>query len=116
MAGQRQTDLKGEWGGRGIRLTLTADGGSFELDCAHGTLDQALALDDKGGFDVAATLFAEHGGPVRKDEVASSTPVRCRGALDGPSLTLELVPKDGIDPIASYALRRDEHGRLMKCR
>jgi len=44
----------GAWGGDHVLLTVTDNGGRVELNCAHGTLDHPLRLDDAG------RLRAEH--------------------------------------------------------
>src|SRR5262249_24911263 len=43
----------GTWGGDHVVLTVTDGGGTVEMDCAHGTLDHPLQLDDAGRFSVA---------------------------------------------------------------
>jgi hypothetical protein len=105
----------GTWGGLHIGLEVTADGGTLELDCAHGTLDQVPSLDDKGRFDVKGTYVQEHGGPIRKDEDQSGRPARYRGTVAGDSMTLEIVPEGGpsFEPLT---LTFGAKPKIMKCR
>ena len=72
----------GAWGGDHVVLTVTDSGGAVEMDCAHGTLDQPLRLDDRGRFYVAGTFIPEHGGPIRADEAAQQRPARYQGRID----------------------------------
>ena len=53
----------GAWGDDHVVLTVTDNGGRVEFDCAHGTLDHPLRLDDRGRFSVPGTFVPERGGP-----------------------------------------------------
>ena len=46
----------GAWGGDHAALTVTDNGGRVEFDCAHGTLDHPLQVDERGRFSVAGTF------------------------------------------------------------
>src|SRR5262245_16973798 len=103
----------GVWGGQHLRLTVTDNGGTSEFDCAHGSLDSALAVDAEGRFDVPGTLVHE-GGPVREgvEEVRQS--VRYTGRTDGRAMEIDVVSAAG-ERIGAYHV---EHGRpatLRKC-
>src|ERR1700681_1106258 len=58
----------GLWGGEHISMQVTAHRTTVEYDCAHGTIDQRIALDRRGRFNVPGIHVAEHGGPVRQNE------------------------------------------------
>jgi hypothetical protein len=106
----------GKWGGRGAQLEVTAKGGSIELDCAHGTLDEPLQLGAEGTFDVKGTFVLERAGPSREDGGGQGPPVRYRGRLQGDTLSLTIV-RDG-EPTAELAqvkVTRGQAGRLRKC-
>lgn len=115
-AGGRATKIAGgEWGGEHVRLVVREAGADVEFDCAHGSLDAALAVDEKGGFDVPGRFTRRSGGPVHKDRPPQSEPVRYRGAVAGDSMTLEVVPADGGESYGSFRLKRAEPGRLVRC-
>ena len=42
----------GLWGGEHISLEVTEQGATIEYDCAHATIEQRIALDRRGRFDV----------------------------------------------------------------
>ena len=104
----------GEWGGAHVRLTVGANGGTIEFDCAHGSLDAPLKLDAGGRFDVPGRLAFE-GGPARKDEAEGSRPARYRGETDGQRLSLE-VTLEGGESAGRFSLTRNGPARLVKCR
>lgn len=106
----------GTWGGRGARLEVTAKGGTVELDCAHGSLDEPLRLGADGSFDVKGTFVLERGGPVRMDADDKGEAVRYRGRLDGETLSLAIV-KDGDPPkeLGKVKVGLGQPVRLRKC-
>jgi hypothetical protein len=104
----------GEWGGTHVRLTVVESGGTIEFDCAHGTLDEPLALDASGRFDVKGRFVGE-GGPTPKDEAASGSPARYRGESDGRLMSLE-VTLEGGESAGTFSLTRGGAARLFKCR
>ena len=104
----------GEWGGAHVRLTVGANGGTIEFDCAHGSLDEPLALDASGRFDVKGRLVGE-GGPTRQDETASGSPARYRGESDGRLMSLE-VTLEGGESAGTFSLTKGGAARLFKCR
>ena len=104
----------GEWGGEHVRLSLEDAGGKIEFDCAHGSLDGPLTLDDSGHFDVAGRLIWE-GGPVQKDEMANARPARYRGETDGKQMSLA-VTLEGGESAGMFSLARGGRAKLVKCR
>jgi hypothetical protein len=102
----------GVWGGEHLQLVVTEAGGTTEFDCAHGSLDSPLALDEEGRFDVPGTLVRE-GGPIREDPQPSQS-VRYVGRTNGRSMRIEVVSAAG-EGLGAYSV---EHGRpaiLRKC-
>ena len=82
---------EGRWGGIGLSVEVTSSGAKIELDCAHGTIDALLTLDDRGNFDLPGTLVLEHGGPVREGETERKEAIRVTGRLDGQTLMVRIV-------------------------
>jgi len=102
----------GDWGGEHVRLTVSDASGSIEFDCAHGTLDAPLQVDDGGRFEVPGS-FVREGGPVvpgREDRQN----VRYAGKTDGRSLDLEIVREDG-ERLGPFRLKLGERPKLFKC-
>jgi hypothetical protein len=103
----------GAWGGDHVLLTVTDNGGRVEFNCAHGSLDHPLVLDDEGHFNVIGTFVPEHAGPVLRPE--ESRPARYAGRLDRGKLeiTVTLEGQTGRGP---YTLSLAKDPKLEKCR
>jgi hypothetical protein len=106
----------GTWGGEHIRLEVTAQGGQVEYDCAHGTIDQKIIPDGQGRFDVAGTNVREHGGPVRKDEIAESHPAQFTGQIKGNTMTLTVTESDTKETVGTFSLVYGQQPHIVKCR
>lgn len=104
----------GAWGGDHVALTVTDNGGRVEFDCAHGTLDHPLGLDDRGRFSVAGTFVPEHGGPVRSDEAAQTRPARYQGRLDRDELEFT-VTVEGQPGQGPFTVALAKAPKLTKC-
>ncbi len=104
----------GVWGATGARLTLTEQGGTLELDCAHGGLDQRLIV-SSGRFDVPGFFVAEHGGPTRADETPDREPVRFTGEAANDVLVLRIVHSRTPRTDGPWDLRLGQPGRIVKC-
>jgi hypothetical protein len=104
----------GTWGGEHIFLEVSEKGAEVEFDCAHGQISQPLTLNQRGDFDVAGTFSPEHGGPVLKDEPASSNPASYSGHLLGDTMTLTVT--QGKEKIGTFTLTRGARPVLRKCR
>ena len=102
----------GDWGGEHVRLTVSDASATIEFDCAHGTLDAPLKVDDGGRFEVPGS-FVREGGPVvpgREDR----QDVRYAGKTDGRSLDLEVLRPDG-ERLGPFRLNIGERPKLFKC-
>jgi hypothetical protein len=107
---------EGRWGGTGIALDVTPSGAKVELNCAHGPIEGALSLDDKGGFDLPGTLVRERPGPVRMDrEEEPGLAVRYVGRLDGETLELRIIRPEAPGPPGPLAAKHGQTPRLLKC-
>ena len=106
----------GNWGGEHISLQLTAQGGTVEFDCAHGTIARKLVLDRSGRFDVPGTYVEEHGGPVRANEQAKEFPVRYTGSVKDGKLKLTITRSDTKKNLGTFTLAHGQEAFLVKCR
>ena len=113
---RRKTLPLGVWGGIHIRMEVTPQGSTIELDCAHATIGQSIPLDRGGRFTVAGIYVPEHGGPVRRDEAAAGYPVRFSGRLSGKTLTLSIRKGDTRASIGAFTLRLGTPPIVRKCR
>jgi len=104
----------GAWGGEHIFLEVSEKSAKVEFDCAHGEISQAMALDQRGDFDVSGTFSAEHGGPVRRDESENSSPARYSGHVIGDTMTLTVTR--GKENVGTFTLTRGAQPMLRKCR
>lgn len=105
----------GAWGGEHISLNVTGKGGGFELDCAHGSLDEPLSVGGDGSFDVRGRLVRERGGPVRAGETPDSYPARLSGRVEGARMTLRIVLTDSGESVGEFSLERGRDPQLTKC-
>jgi len=115
LAGCRGDQVpNGAWGGDHVVLTVTDGGGTVELDCAHGTMDQPLRLDDRGRFSVAGTFVPEHGGPVQADESPQQRPARYQGRLDRQDIefTITVEGQTGQGP---FTVTLGKAPKVTKC-
>jgi hypothetical protein len=106
----------GMWGGDHIRLEVSDNGSQVDYDCAHGTIDQKIVLDAKGGFEVQGTHVRERGGPVRKDDTADSHPASYSGRVDGNRLFLTVTESDTKTAVGTFALTYGDRGKIVRCR
>lgn len=115
MSAETRSVPSGEWGGQHVRVSIRADGGAVELDCAHGVIDESLALDSHQRFEAAGRYMPEHPGPVHEDELDQSRPARYRGRLDGETITFEIVFANG-ETVGPYTAGLGRPSRVVKCR
>ncbi len=104
----------GSWGADHVVLTVTDNGGRVEFDCARGTLDHPLRLDDRGRFSVAGTYVPEYGGPVRTGEESQSRPARYQGRLDRQKVEFT-VTVEGQTGQGPFTVTLGKAPKLTKC-
>ena len=105
----------GAWGGDHVVLTVSDNGARVEFDCAHGTLDHPLRVDDRGQFSVAGTFVLDHSGPVRADEVAAVHTARYQGRIDRQKVEFTLTV-EGQTAQGPYTVTLAKAPKLEKCR
>jgi hypothetical protein len=108
--------LLGAWGGEHISLELTAQGGTLEFDCAHGTIPGDIVPDRSGRFDVPGRYVEEHGGPVREKESSAGFAVRYSGQVTDDRMTITVTRSGTKTRLGTFTLVRDREPSLVKCR
>jgi hypothetical protein len=106
-------DLRGEWGGEHVSLTITDAGSSLLFDCAVGTIPGPFTVDAQGRFDLSGTFTPGTGGP----EPITPRPAQgatYSGRVSGQSMSLT-VAIDGDLPAFSYELKQGEPPQLFLC-
>ncbi len=106
----------GQWGGEHISLDVTPQGASVEYDCAHGSINQKIAPDNQGRFNVTGTHVREHGGPVRRDEIPDSHPAEFNGQIKNNTMTLTVTETDTKEVVGTFTLVYGQNPRIVKCR
>ena len=105
--------LTGDWGGVHVGLTLDANGGRLEYDCAAGTM-APLVPGAGGRFEVEGTHTPGHGGPVREGEVMPTYSVRFSGTVRGDRMTLQGRMENGV-LLGPFELRRGAEPMILRC-
>jgi hypothetical protein len=105
----------GTWGGGQVSMSVTDAGATLEFSCAHATIDESLALDSEGRFDVTGTYVREHGGPIREGEVPDAHPARFAGSVAGSTMTLTITLSEDGANIGTFVLVLGEPGHPVKC-
>lgn len=106
-------DLRGEWGGEHVSLTITDAGSSLLFDCASGTISGPFTVDADGHFDLRGTYTPGTGGPEPIDPPPAQA-ATYSGRVLAQDMTLT-VAVDGDLPDFSYELRQGEPPQLFLC-
>jgi hypothetical protein len=97
-----------------VLLQVSKNATELAFDCARGQITQPIALDKRGNFDVPGTFTPEHGGPVASDEIVPFVQARYSGHVDGERMSLTVTCEQEV--FGPFALTRDQHPNLRKCR
>ena len=106
---------RSQWGGDHIGLTVSANGGALEYDCARGTIDQSIVSSTDGNFVVQGTHTPGHGGPIREGEVLERHPAQYEGWTDGDTMKLSVTLTDTGQKLGSFTLGRDQSPHVFRC-
>jgi hypothetical protein len=106
---------EGVWGGLGIAVRIGGSGAEIEFDCARGTIDGPLRLDERGRFEVAGTFERGRPGPVRMGEAPKTEPARYRGTLNGQILEFEVIPSSTGKPMGPFSAKLGGPSRIRSC-
>lgn len=104
---------EGTWGGPHIRMTVSPEGVTFEMDCAHGAIEGPVVVGEDGRFQISGTYSPEHGGPVRDGE-DSGRPAIYTGRVQGETLSLEIAYESG-EAVGAFELVHGRASRITKC-
>jgi hypothetical protein len=103
------------WGGNNIRMHLSAQGATFEFDCAEGKILEPVKPASNGEFSARGTYTPAHFGPVRKDNPPRELPAVYKGKISGDTMQLEiLVPNSDVKP-PTFNLTKGKDGRVVRC-
>jgi hypothetical protein len=105
----------GLWGGEHISMQVADQQTTIEYDCAHGTIDQRIALDRRGRFNVSGMQVQERGGPARQDGQPAGYPVRFSGQVNGKTMKLSVRNSVTKELIGVFTLVYGSQPKLRKC-
>lgn len=113
---EKEARLKaGVWGGNRINLEVTDESTLVEFDCAHGTINHPVILDQQGRFDARGTYVSEGHGPARAGDKAEGSPARYYGSVSGETMSLTVEVDGSSATKTSYTLTHGRQGKLTKC-
>jgi hypothetical protein len=104
----------GTWGGEHISLVVQEGGATILFDCAHGSVEEHMALDASGRFDVRGSFVPERGGPGPGDSLGAH-PSRYAGSTDGRTMRLTVTLSDTSQSMGSFTASLGESPRLVRC-
>ena len=110
------TAARGRWGGQGVQMEVTPAGAQLEWDCAHGSIEKPLALDENGHFDVPGVFVRESPGPLRVGGQPPALRASYSGSIARETMTLRVTLVESDESIGTFSLTHGDPGRLRKCR
>jgi len=110
----KRAALKGNWGGEGAGLQITDDGAQLFFDCAKGTIEGPITLDENGRFEVTGRYVKEGPGPTRPEQT-QGVGARYLGQLDGNTLTLSIRLTLSRDVLGPFTLTKGRMPRVREC-
>jgi len=108
-------DLRGEWGGEHIALSVAADSAALEYDCATGAMTEPLAPNASGSFTASGYFVPGQGGPAQQEDVGKRLPAQYTGTTDADDMTLTVTLTETGQTVGFYTLFRNEPPTLFKC-
>ncbi|MCM3869993.1 MAG: hypothetical protein ND895_04780 [Pyrinomonadaceae bacterium] len=106
---------EGVWGGPHIIMEVTADNAVITYDCAVGTIDEPIEIDQDGRFAVRGTLTRQRRGSVRSDETPDRHPAHYAGRVESKSMTLVVTLPSTNEAEGTFYLKHDERPELTRC-
>jgi hypothetical protein len=108
-------DLRGEWGGEHIALSVAADSAALEYDCATGAMTEPIKPTASGSFTAIGYYIPGQGGPARQEDVGQRLPAEYTGTTDADDMTLAVTLTETGQAVGFYTLFRNEPPTLFKC-
>ena len=109
-------DRSTTWGGEHLELVVSDTGAILQYDCAHGTIEGPLTIDDEGKFNLTGSHVRERGGPTRQGEAKPGHPTQYTGWTDGKKMTLAVRLVNTNEEMGTFELTRGQQARLFKCK
>ena len=113
-AGAPLESLHGSWAGDRLRLTIDAQGGHIESDCADGRFAGPITVTEHGTFAAHGSFEVRQPGPQLADTVAAAAGADYKGELQGPVLKLTIAPAGSAAP-QTYTLQQGARIKLIRC-
>lgn len=110
-----QTEVIGLWGGEHIGMVVSDSSATLDYDCAHGTIDEPIIIDENGEFEVRGIHVFERGGPIRIDEVPDEHPALYKGHIEGSVMTLIVTLTDTEVEFGTFTLNLGANPNVYKC-
>lgn len=107
--------LTGIWGGQHIGLTISDTGANLAYDCAHGTIDGQIHLDQAGRFSVTGIHIIGQPGPTTPGATINSHPARYDGQVQQDSLSLTVTLTDTGQNVGTFLLTRNGTAQVFAC-
>jgi hypothetical protein len=107
--------LSGSWGGQHIGLSISDAGASLAYDCAHGTIDGQIHLDQAGRFSVTGIHIIGQPGPTTPGATINSHPARYDGQVQQDSLSLTVILTDTGQNVGTVLLTRNGTAQVFAC-
>ena len=106
----------GSWGGVGVSARVTETGAHFEFDCAFGSTDGPIRLDENGAFAATGGYAFELGGPRTKDSPSPNKhEALFEGRVEDERMTLTITLSEQGRTLGPFELERNRRAQLDKC-
>ncbi len=105
----------GNWGGRGIGLTIEKNSARIEYDCAEAEINRKIMIDENGNFSVEGDYIRHSFGPVRADMPPERQPARFEGKISDQTMTLTVSLTGSKEKIGEFTLKLDQTARIRRC-
>lgn len=110
------SDIYGIWGGEGLVMVIGPDGATLEYDCAQGTIDEQIFLDEQGRFQVSGT----HNSPnlpigLPDPPPDNVQPATFSGKIEGRTMIITVILDTTETMLGPYKLTFENPGALRRC-
>ncbi len=106
----------GVWGGKGIQLTVTENGGAIDYGCDSGTIEGKLRSDLHGKFVARGTHVFGEGGPRHTgDPAPKPRQARYEGVRKGDKLELTVLLPELNRNLGKFTLQLGQRPALERC-